>query len=94
MSDRKPLANLVSVGTLPNQTLNGLPEVATTSGTEGDPGNGVLSFLPGQRLSACTCPSDETHPGPRYTDGSFRGRSAPEVGWQRSLRSSLFYDWS
>lgn len=67
------------VGTLANQTLDGLPSIATTSGPEGDPGNGALSFLPGQRLSACTCPNDLTHPGPRYSDGSFMGRSAPEV---------------
>ena len=41
------------VGTLPNQTLNGLPEAATVNG---DPKyNGVLSFLQGQRLSRCTC---------------------------------------
>jgi beta-glucanase (GH16 family) len=37
-----------------------------------------LSFLPGQRLSACTCPG-ELHPGPVNPDGSFRGRAAPEI---------------
>jgi len=62
------------VGTL--QTLNGLPEAALT---EGDPTeNGALSFLPGQRLSRCTCPG-ESHPGPMHSDQSFVGRSAPEI---------------
>ena len=36
------------------------------------------SMLPGQRLSACTCPG-ESHPGPKRSDGSFVGRSAPEI---------------
>ena len=35
-------------------------------------------MLPGQRLSACTCPG-ESHPGPVYKNGSFVGRSAPEI---------------
>ncbi|THG94070.1 hypothetical protein EW145_g8218, partial [Phellinidium pouzarii] len=44
------------VGTLANQTLNGLPIAATENG---DPSNNnVLSFLPGQRLSRCTCPGE------------------------------------
>jgi len=38
----------------------------------------MQSLLPGQRLSACTCP-DESHPGPVHQDGSFVGRSAPEI---------------
>jgi beta-glucan synthesis-associated protein KRE6 len=64
------------VGTLPNQTLNGLPEIAVTSG---DPNfNNVLSYLPGQRLSSCTCPGEE-HPGPQKSDGTFVGRAAPEI---------------
>ncbi|KAL9715895.1 hypothetical protein Ac2012v2_000338 [Leucoagaricus gongylophorus] len=64
------------VGTLPNQTLNGAPEAALT---DGDPTeNGVLSFLPGQRLSRCTCPG-ESHPGPIHSDQSFVGRAAPEI---------------
>jgi hypothetical protein len=42
--------------------------------------HGLLSFLPGQRLSACTCAADaDLHPGPRRADGSFVGRSAPEI---------------
>ncbi|KAJ3715052.1 glycoside hydrolase family 16 protein [Lentinula raphanica] len=64
------------VGTAPNQTLNGLPLAATENG---DPGyDGVLSYLPGQRLSRCTCPG-ESHPGPIHSDGSYVGRSAPEI---------------
>ena len=39
---------------------------------------GVLSFLPGQRLSRCTCPG-ESHPGPVHEDGTYVGRSAPEI---------------
>jgi len=64
------------VGTAPNQTLNGQPEAATVGGdpTEG----GALSFLPGQRLSRCTC-SGESHPGPVHSDGTFVGRAAPEI---------------
>jgi beta-glucanase (GH16 family) len=46
------------VGTLANQTLNGLPVAATTTG-EGK-WNGTLSFLPGQRLSRCTCKGQST----------------------------------
>jgi hypothetical protein len=89
------------VGTLPNQTRNGmqksltqldllkliqliphmtgLPEAATTTGPEWSPFNGTLSYLTGQRLSACTCPDDPTHPGPKRTDGTFVGRAAPEI---------------
>ncbi|KAF5371684.1 hypothetical protein D9758_003399 [Tetrapyrgos nigripes] len=62
------------VGTLKNQTLNGLPATARTSG----PGGGTLSYLPGQRLSRCTC-TGESHPGPIHADGTYVGRSAPEI---------------
>lgn len=65
------------VGTLANQTLNGEPAIAATSG--GGP-DGELSYLPGQRLSRCTCPDDPTHPGPKHPDGTWVGRSAPEIG--------------
>ncbi|KAJ7923654.1 glycoside hydrolase family 16 protein [Mycena leptocephala] len=66
------------VGTLPNQTLpdNSGPQAALDTG--GDNRNAELSFLPGQRLSACTC-AGESHPGPKRSDGSFVGRSAPEI---------------
>ncbi|KAF9054959.1 glycoside hydrolase family 16 protein [Hymenopellis radicata] len=64
------------VGTAPNQTVDGLPLVASTSG--GADVNGELSYLPGQRLSRCTCPG-ESHPGPMHSDGSFVGRAAPEI---------------
>ena len=64
------------VGTVANQTLNGLPVAATENG---DPANGdVLSYLPGQRLSRCTC-AGESHPGPMHSDGTYVGRSAPEI---------------
>ncbi|KAJ7267489.1 glycoside hydrolase family 16 protein [Mycena rebaudengoi] len=66
------------VGTLPNQTRNGLPESARTSGDPKEPALGALSFQPGQRLSRCTCPG-ESHPGPVHKDGSYVGRSAPEI---------------
>lgn len=66
------------VGTAPNQTIQGKPEAATINGDQGV--GGVLSFLPGQRLSRCTCPG-ESHPGPIHaSDGSYVGRSAPEIG--------------
>ncbi|KAI0778254.1 glycoside hydrolase family 16 protein [Trametes elegans] len=64
------------VGTLANQTLNGLPVGATEDGDTGF--GGVLSFLPGQRLSRCTCPG-ESHPGPVHANGDYVGRSAPEI---------------
>ncbi|KAF5353241.1 hypothetical protein D9756_007896 [Leucocoprinus leucothites] len=66
------------VGTLPNQTFPGTQNPAAAL-TGGDPEwDGVLSFLPGQRLSACTCPG-ESHPGPVRSDGSYVGRAAPEI---------------
>ncbi|KAL5508476.1 hypothetical protein ACEPAH_6095 [Sanghuangporus vaninii] len=64
------------VGTAPNQTINGEPHLATVDGDQSN--NGVLSFLPGQRLSRCTCPG-ESHPGPIHSDGTYVGRSAPEI---------------
>lgn len=57
----------------------GGPVAAETTGPEWEPYNGTLSYLAGQKLSACTCPDDPTHPGPRKPDGSFTGRSAPEI---------------
>lgn len=67
------------IGTLSNQTLNGAPEIALTSGPSWSPYNGTLSYLEGQRLSACSCPGDTNHPGPKKSDGTWTGRSAPEI---------------
>ena len=39
---------------------------------------GALSYLPGQKLSRCTCPGED-HPGPKHSDGTYVGRSAPEI---------------
>lgn len=66
------------VGTAPNQTLNGLPALSLTSGDPKPPTLGAISFLPGQRLSRCTC-RGESHPGPVHKDGTYVGRSAPEI---------------
>nr|KIR47083.1 glucosidase [Cryptococcus bacillisporus CA1280] len=59
-------------GTLANQTNpEGTgPEGALTSGAD----NGPISYLPGQRMSACTC-KGEDHAGP---DVSY-GRGVPEI---------------
>ncbi|KAL4078027.1 glycoside hydrolase family 16 protein [Scleroderma citrinum] len=66
------------VGTLPNQTYPGTNKPIAAS-ENGDPEyGGVLSYLPGQRLSACTCPG-ESHPGPLLSNGYYVGRSAPEI---------------
>jgi hypothetical protein len=76
------------VGTMPNQTLNGGPPAALANG---DPYNGdVLSYLPGQRLSRCTC-KGESHPGPVHSDGTYVGRSAPEIDIFESQVLLIFY---
>ncbi|CED82799.1 Concanavalin A-like lectin/glucanase, subgroup [Phaffia rhodozyma] len=80
--------NTCDVGTLKNQTLNGLPSLAMTSGTDSSTDN-VLSYLPGQRLSRCTCPNDKTHPGPKNSDGTWMGRSAPEIDVFEAQTSSV-----
>lgn len=60
------------LGTFPNQTDHqGNPAAAATGNYNND---GPISFLPGQRLSACTC-SGSDHPGPKYNVG----RAAPEI---------------
>jgi len=64
------------VGTVPNQTLNGIPDVSLFPGDQYNQDD--FSYLPGQRLSRCTCPGEE-HPGPTHDDGTFVGRSAPEI---------------
>ncbi|KAF5368856.1 hypothetical protein D9758_002859 [Tetrapyrgos nigripes] len=43
------------VGTLQNQTLEQQPRAALTTG----PNDGTLSYLPGQRLSRCTCSGED-----------------------------------
>ncbi|KAJ2922226.1 hypothetical protein H1R20_g14871, partial [Candolleomyces eurysporus] len=66
------------VGTLPNQTYPGT-QTPLAALQNGDPSHGnVLSYLPGQRLSACTCPG-QSHPGPVRSDGTYVGRAAPEI---------------
>jgi len=37
-----------------------------------------ISYQPGQRLSACTCPG-EPHPGPVHSNGTYLARSSPEI---------------
>ncbi|KXN90601.1 Beta-glucan synthesis-associated protein KRE6 [Leucoagaricus sp. SymC.cos] len=64
------------IGTVANQTINGQPVEATINGDRKR--GGVLSYLPGQKLSRCTC-AGESHPGPKHPDGTFVGRSAPEI---------------
>ncbi|WWD00464.1 hypothetical protein V866_007379 [Kwoniella sp. B9012] len=60
------------IGTLANQTYaNGTGPAATLTTGSND---GPLSYLPGQRLSACTC-TGEDHPGPNVGVG----RAAPEI---------------
>lgn len=59
------------MGTFPNQTdRNGEPAIVAT----GRNGASPLSFLPGQKLSSCTCPGSD-HPGPTTSIG----RNAPEI---------------
>ncbi|GAA5887428.1 hypothetical protein JCM6882_002525 [Rhodosporidiobolus microsporus] len=64
------------VGTMPNQTwANGTGPAAAKERGDKDYG-GELSYLSGQRVSACTCPEDsDEHPGPSVS----KGRGAPEI---------------
>ncbi len=59
-----------------NKMLTLLQFSALQSGSKND--GGTLSYLPGQRLSRCTC-AGQSHPGPMHTDGTFVGRSTPEI---------------
>lgn len=54
---------LLSLSALANQTRDGQPEANLHNGLDAS-ADYALSYLPGQRLSRCTCPDDETHPGP------------------------------
>ncbi|KAI0674191.1 beta-glucan synthesis-associated [Trametes maxima] len=64
------------VGTFPNQTLSDKsgPAAALHSDKSRSKYNFELSWLPGQRLSACTCPGED-HPGP----SNKVGRGVPEI---------------
>ncbi|KAF8837220.1 glycoside hydrolase family 16 protein [Paxillus ammoniavirescens] len=64
------------VGTFPNQTLpdGSGPASAVYSDASKSKYNFELSWLSGQRLSACTCPGED-HPGPSNSIG----RGAPEI---------------
>ncbi|KAI6047520.1 glycoside hydrolase family 16 protein [Pisolithus marmoratus] len=75
------------VGTVANQTVNGQPVAATVNGDAGK--GGALSWLPGQRLSRCTC-KGESHPGPVHSDGTYVGRAAPEIDIFEAQISSDF----
>ncbi|KAH7097757.1 concanavalin A-like lectin/glucanase [Auriculariales sp. MPI-PUGE-AT-0066] len=72
------------VGVMPNQTdaTHTSPEAAVTqlpSPWARADFNNELSWLPGQRLSACTC-KDQDHPGPWIdSENRYRGRSTPEL---------------
>ncbi|UZJ56737.1 hypothetical protein CBS101457_006057 [Exobasidium rhododendri] len=73
------------VGTLQNQTdTTGAPVSSQTGGNtvfNRKHHTDALSFLGGQRMSACTCPEDypALHPGPLLADGTLQGRGAPEI---------------
>ncbi|TIB80952.1 glycoside hydrolase family 16 protein [Wallemia mellicola] len=64
------------VGTLKNQSLGVYPPESRTNGDWAY--DYSVSYLPGQRLSRCTC-DDQDHPGPKHEDGTLKGRSAPEI---------------
>ena len=69
--------NVCDVGTLANQTNaeKTAPEAAINAhGLYSKSVDYKISFLEGQRLSACTCPGED-HPGPANNVG----RSAPEI---------------
>ncbi|KAL9938862.1 hypothetical protein V8E36_002581 [Tilletia maclaganii] len=75
--------NHCSVGTLANQTYGpngtGGPQAAEMTGVYVAQYGPGLSYLPGQRLSRCTCLSSTDHPGPKNADGTWMGRSSPEL---------------
>ncbi|CAD6920042.1 unnamed protein product [Tilletia controversa] len=71
------------VGTMPHQTYGpngtGGPWAAEQTGAHPEWQGPALSYLPGQKLSRCTCPTSTDHPGPRHKDGSWMGRGASEL---------------
>ncbi|KIY45188.1 glycoside hydrolase family 16 protein [Fistulina hepatica ATCC 64428] len=84
------------LGTFPNQTTKDLEPAAALTGSEY---GGAISYLPGQKLSACTCP-DSDHPGPSNGTNGYVGRGVPEVdileaqvdvasGWRGEVSQSL-----
>jgi beta-glucanase (GH16 family) len=78
--------NSCDVGTFPNQTwANGTgPTAALHSDASRSKYNYDLSWLPGQRLSSCTCPGED-HPGPSTSVG----RGAPEIDVLEAERNKL-----
>ncbi|KAK0531270.1 hypothetical protein OC834_003024 [Tilletia horrida] len=87
-----------SVGTLANQTYGpngtGGPLAAEMTGVYIDQYGPGLSYLPGQRLSRCTCANSTDHPGPRHPDGSWKGRSAPELDLFEASSSDGGFGWN
>ncbi|KAL4079863.1 glycoside hydrolase family 16 protein [Scleroderma yunnanense] len=77
------------VGTFPNQTYaNGSGPAAALQSDASIPAyNNALSWLPGQRLSSCTCPGED-HPGPSTSVG----RGAPEIDILEVQYGNLFGD--
>ncbi|GAA94681.1 hypothetical protein E5Q_01334 [Mixia osmundae IAM 14324] len=70
--------NACDVGTLPNQTL---PDGSGPAGALTGAGGSSVSSLPGQRLSACTCPGED-HPNVG------QGRGAPEIDVLEALTTT------
>ncbi|EJD55714.1 SKN1-domain-containing protein, partial [Auricularia subglabra TFB-10046 SS5] len=68
------------VGVMPNQVRSFIvPMSSSPYPALPDERRAHLSWLPGQRLSACTC-KGEDHPGPWLEkEGRYRGRGAPEI---------------
>lgn len=53
--------------------------------------NGTLSYLPGQRLSRCTC-KGESHPGPVHSNGEYVGRASPEIDvFEAQVRNRIWF---
>ncbi|KAH9476339.1 Beta-glucan synthesis-associated protein KRE6 [Psilocybe cubensis] len=75
------------VGTFPNQTNpDGQTPIAAVHSDASRPNyNYDLSWLPGQRLSACSCPGSD-HPGPTVS----RGRGSPEIDIFEAERDKNF----